>query len=222
MCSKRPMSLFCYFSDQRAHGWSQLLDGGPDQLRYCGAIAADIRDALASAARAGDQEVKDHISKRNGRDQSGRPLGKLSKGSSKGGHDDKNQNDKALPNSKEYERELNGSSETLRHLERLQVTSGSPGRGTPSLVELPLQLGFCSAVDFHESDDDCRRGSKQRQLPDFLAYCCSTGMLTWKVRYNRSRCILGGRWYTGYIYRFTGLAIYRIRTVSNPTRRLIR
>ena len=88
-------------------------------------------------------------------------------GGGKCGDADKNNSDKAGVSNKEYERELSGSSETLRHLQRLQVTSGSPCTNIPSLVNLPLQLGFCSADDFHVSDDDCKKGSKKRQLPDF-------------------------------------------------------
>ncbi len=102
----------------------------------------------------------------------------MSKGQGKAGKVGKGRSGGPVANNKDYEHELNGSSETLRHLQRIHVTSLVTGAEVPSLMELPVQLGFCSARDFHQLDDDCKRGFKKRQPPDFLNFCCDVGLLT--------------------------------------------
>ena len=141
------------------------------------------RAVFASAARAADREVKDHISQRNSMQHSSRWTGKSGKGRGKGGKRS------VAATNKDYERELGASVETLRHLQRLKVVSSSQPKETASLVKLPLQLGFCSAREFQNSNDDCKSRSKKRLLPDFLTRACSVGLISWKVRHRHGTCL---------------------------------
>ena len=99
--------------------WLEDFVCGLVDLDCLSGLSDRIRAAFASAARAADREVKDHISQRNSMQHSLRPTGKSGKGRGKGG--------KRLvaATNKDYERELGASVETLRHLQRLKVVSSS-------------------------------------------------------------------------------------------------
>ena len=91
------------------------------------------------------------------------PTGKAGRGQGKGGKEAR-----AVTN-KNYERALDASGETLRHLQRLKVGKSFTLNEITPLVKLPLQLGFCSAHEFENSNDDCKKLSTKTTSARFIA-----------------------------------------------------
>ena len=142
--------------------WSPNIVCSLGDLDGLGELSDRIRGAFASAAGAADHEVKDHIRKRNSTTHSSCLTGKAGKGQGKGG-----KGARAATN-KDYERELGGSVETMRHLQRLKVGKSCNLNEITPLVQLPLQLGFCSAHEFENSNDDCKTGPTKKTSARFL------------------------------------------------------
>ena len=85
------------------------------------------------------------------------------------------------PGKKNYEREHNCSSETLRNIQRIRMRI----RFLPEVASLglnPCQLGFSDAIQFQNVADDCCIGGRNKKLWQMLQKMCNVGLLSWKIR----------------------------------------
>ena len=152
------------------HRWptSQICSLG--LLEYQMEAFGSVRCAFASAAKALEKRVKDHIQLKNAELKA--------KGKGKGQSD----TDKAPINNTQFERELDGSGNTLRHCQRFDSVGLLSSKLDVPLAENPLQLGLCHATEFNRIEDDCKNLSKKRKLSHLLQNACKCGKITWKTR----------------------------------------
>ena len=171
--------------------WPAELIYSLDDLCRLESIGRASLNAFTLAAQKLDTEVKDHISNRFLSADVNPCLGRL-KGHGKGKCTGKFQSKakgsaKAslkIPGRKDYERENNCSSETLRNLQRINLVLKFKSAGVP-LGHSPCQLGFCDADHFTPDTDDCCIGDKNNKLPQMLKHMCGAGLTTWKIREYR-------------------------------------